>query len=550
MHLKSIILLFFLSLLFPVYGLYSLENYNVIIEIFNRLNNNRVDFVAIGDSNQLHSNNGWDRGMIVALSENWPMYATGFISSNENNSNGSGIGFGFTFHGSQNEFGDSFGAPSYLHKYLDKGLGNAFPHNYIYMREGTYNGNSGMILFKNGPINLSEKLKFQFHYGTFDYEGGSFRIILRNDAPPYNRYITSSKISTYSEEPKLQRAEFILEEDEMRFNKNLGFTYRYIKGPFFGLWMRVFSENIKTGFSFHTLNARGGKSARVLAQDLIELNDNSLTYYFSQIRENQGATKTIVILINSGLNDINETEASLGPLQIADGSSSDAFSDNHLAMINRIKKIWEINRWPSNELYWLLIPSHPVSMSDTKLRDYRHKLQELSEHIENCEVINLEKLFNYEQMLAKNFYASEIDFNHLSEEGYDTISKEIFDEENYFKIQFFDRLTNLVETNYYHKFDSEDLISTLFIQDKETLFCSHVDMQSLQYPNANLYSLKQIQDLRPGSTMLQIFENQALLQLQMEQSSDLETWTQTGDPATIIIPADTETKFFRFKMAE
>ena len=543
----SLLILFFL---FPLNGLFSLEKSNVLIEIFGRLNSNRVDFVAIGDSNQLHSNNGWDGGMIVALSENWPMYATGFISSNENNSNGSGIGLGFKFHGSQSKFGDSFGAPSSLHKYWDKGLGNAFPHNYIYMREGIYNGNSGMILFKNGPITLSEKLKFQYHYGTFNYGEGSFRIILREDVAPYNRYLTSPKISTYSTEPKLEKIEFILEEDEVRLNKNLGFTYRYIKGPFFGLWMRVFSENIKTGFSFHTLNARGGKSARVLAEDLNELNDNSLSYYFSQIRENQGATKTIVIVINSGLNDINETEASLGPLKISDGSSADAFSDNHLAIINKIKEIWEINSWPSNELYWLLIPSHPVSISDTELLDYRNKLEELSENIENCEVINLEKLYNHEEMLAKNYYASEIDFNHLSEEGYNGISKEIFDEENYFKIQFFDSSTNLLETNYYHKFDSEDLISTLIMQDKEILFSSHIDMQSLQYPNGNLYSLQQIQNLSPGSTMIEVTGSQATVQLQMEESSDLETWTEAGTPATMTIPADTDTKFFRFKMAE
>ena len=314
--------------------------------------------------------------------------------------------------------------------------------------------------------------------------------------------------------------------------------------------MRVFSENIKTGFSFHTLNARGGKSARVLAEDLNELNDNSLSYYFSQIRENQGATKTIVIVINSGLNDINETEASLGPLKILDGSSADAFSDNHLAIINKIKEIWEINSWPSNELYWLLIPSHPVSISDTELLDYRNKLEELSENIENCEVINLEKLYNHEEMLAKNYYASEIDFNNLSEEGYKGISKEIFDEENYFKIQFFDSSTNLLETNYYHKFDSEDLISTLFMQDKEILFSSHIDMQSLQYPNGNLYSLQQIQNLSPGSTMIEVTGSQATVQLQMEESSDLETWTEAGTPATMTIPADTDTKFFRFKMVE
>ena len=57
-------------------------------------------------------------------------------------------------------------------------------------------------------------------------------------------------------------------------------------------------------------------------------------------------------------------------------------------------------------------------------------------------------------------------------------------------------------------------------------------------------------DLRAGSTLIEVSGNQATVQLQMEESSDLQTWEDTGTPATMTIPADTDTKFFRFKMAE
>ena len=63
-------------------------------------------------------------------------------------------------------------------------------------------------------------------------------------------------------------------------------------------------------------------------------------------------------------------------------------------------------------------------------------------------------------------------------------------------------------------------------------------------------SIEQVKDLRPGSTMIEVSGNQATVQLQMEESSDLQTWEDTGTPATMTIPADTDTKFFRFKMAE
>ena len=64
------------------------------------------------------------------------------------------------------------------------------------------------------------------------------------------------------------------------------------------------------------------------------------------------------------------------------------------------------------------------------------------------------------------------------------------------------------------------------------------------------YSQNQMQDLRSGSVMIEVSGNQATVQLQMEESSDLQTWEDTGDPATMTIPADTDTKFFRFKMAD
>ncbi len=68
--------------------------------------------------------------------------------------------------------------------------------------------------------------------------------------------------------------------------------------------------------------------------------------------------------------------------------------------------------------------------------------------------------------------------------------------------------------------------------------------------NSSKLSIDEVKDLRPGSTMIEVSGNQATVQLQMEESSDLQTWEDTGTPATMTIPADTDTKFFRFKMAE
>ena len=66
----------------------------------------------------------------------------------------------------------------------------------------------------------------------------------------------------------------------------------------------------------------------------------------------------------------------------------------------------------------------------------------------------------------------------------------------------------------------------------------------------DLYSRESVKELSVNSTIVDVSNNQATVHLQMEESSDLESWTETGDTATMVVPADTDTKFFRFKMTE
>jgi len=63
--------------------------------------------------------------------------------------------------------------------------------------------------------------------------------------------------------------------------------------------------------------------------------------------------------------------------------------------------------------------------------------------------------------------------------------------------------------------------------------------------------IEEVQDLRAGSTMIEITNGQATLSMEVEESSDLTSWT-TGVISTIQIPLDAgaEKKFFRFKMTD
>ena len=63
------------------------------------------------------------------------------------------------------------------------------------------------------------------------------------------------------------------------------------------------------------------------------------------------------------------------------------------------------------------------------------------------------------------------------------------------------------------------------------------------------YTLSEIEDLRAGSTIIEVENGEATLSMELEESSDLEIWT-SGSTSTFQVPADSDTKFFRFKMTE
>lgn len=68
--------------------------------------------------------------------------------------------------------------------------------------------------------------------------------------------------------------------------------------------------------------------------------------------------------------------------------------------------------------------------------------------------------------------------------------------------------------------------------------------------NLGLIDLGSLTEITANSKIIDVSGGQATVQLQMEESTDLETWTEIGDKAIMTIPADTDTKFFRFRMAD
>lgn len=84
------------------------------------------------------------------------------------------------------------------------------------------------------------------------------------------------------------------------------------------------------------------------------------------------------------------------------------------------------------------------------------------------------------------------------------------------------------------------------------------DASLLEYgldPNVNhslLYNaiVQDISDLRLGSTIVEVIDNQATITLNLESSNDLETWLDTGIYANIQVPSSSDIQFYRFKLID
>ena len=63
--------------------------------------------------------------------------------------------------------------------------------------------------------------------------------------------------------------------------------------------------------------------------------------------------------------------------------------------------------------------------------------------------------------------------------------------------------------------------------------------------------ISDVQDLRVGSTLIQVSDGSVTIDMKMEETDNLnsDSWTEVEGSVTMTVPADTLTKFFRFKMA-
>jgi len=405
-----------------------------------RMSVGRVDFVGIGDSNQIFGGHGWDHGFQYALTTlGYPMWATGLLVNNEANGTGAGAGYSYNRNGPGGSglTGVVTGAPADLEKYMDKGAGlisPSFYYSYVAAASSISAINNGLVLLPGlGGLDETAAIDFDHWWGSFNSGSGSFTRYLRRGEAPFTEIVNPPSINTNTGVFAMNRSTVSMSASGTRAGWRIQFLAgNAATGPYFGTFLRARQLNRTTGFSYGTLNYRGGQSTRTVAYDLQQASDETLTHYFSILRADQvgGANglKTICIVVNEGMNDRNETLTSVGPGAVADGDSPEAFVDNHKAIVNRINAIWDLNAWPKNELYFLFVPSHPIDdPDDAELLSYRDALEAYSFSLSRAQFVNIPRLTNEAEMLANNWYQSSgADRLHLTQPGYEQLALRIW----------------------------------------------------------------------------------------------------------------------------
>lgn len=398
-----------------------------------RVDRQRIDFIGIGDSNLVFNGTGWDHGLQFALSQSFPMYATGLISMNEGGGNGAGLGFGYGRRGAGASYMPFIGAPVELSKYLNGGLSPAF---YGYLADGSSKTDPGigMSISATSPIDISANLRYDLWYGTFDSGAGSINLSARLGVSPFSTLSTSDPISTntgvlgniakdsltLAAASRSQNLEFLTSNNS-----------RSLVGPFFGTYQRLTNTDRLTGFSWNTMSFRGGQTLRDHANAFINATDDELIHYLQAVRDGQSAQlgKMFIFTVNSGLNERNELagSTSLGP-NPATGGTPAAMVDNFEAIRIRIETLWQAQGWNLTEIYWLMFVSHPVSdPDDAELVAFREAFdQHIIANVPRGQIVDITDFTDANEMLANGWYNSGgSDRNHLLQAGYEQIGLRI-----------------------------------------------------------------------------------------------------------------------------
>lgn len=390
----------------------------------------RVDIIGIGDSNQLHFTGGWDQGFHVALAERFPVYATPLFGVYEFVGGAQGYLSSFTTLPSNPPIDDDL--PATYRTRWDF-FPNVIPGRYFWLAPGSSFTPQllGVGIAANSPIDVTGPLRFHFWYATSDQPGGGFTPAFRHNGPNYGGVIDAPPVSTFQPgSPEYRVATLDVPAGPRAASAVYGgFTRpggQPMTGPLFGTFARAENLDCAAGVAYSSLVFDGGRSLRSMASRILGMTIEQRRYYLRALVRLQPADRPMLLVcMNSGVNDRNESLPSLGPAALEPGNSPQAFADNALALIRALREAWFLAGFDPDDLFFLIAVTPPISdPEDERLIEYRRAAAILALSEPRTACADLAALTNYHEMLARGWYfGPPVDTVHLWITGYENLAR-------------------------------------------------------------------------------------------------------------------------------
>lgn len=349
-------------------------NGSALTPFFSKARTRRVDWIDLGDSNELFGGNGRNHGIQYALRNNGiPLYGTGLFSGNENNGSGSGVGY---FCNSTNNGGrpnDNGSPPAGLNAYNQMVVGSLsgpqfFPQvPWILSDAQSDANNTGFTIQLGGPFDVNAAWRGWWRYGTFTSGSGSFRPSIRRGSAPFTTLISSATIPTGGS-GGVGLLTTNLNIVAAARDYNIDFRWEQagttLQGPIYALWLHADCLDIPTGIQYSTMVARGGQGLFEYIQ-CVQASATGVEEFLRCACEAQEGSPTLMICINSGFNDRNDAaDLSLGPIGGLPSDTPEGFADNMRGIIIALQDAWDALGYDRSDLYFLMQVSHPISSPD------------------------------------------------------------------------------------------------------------------------------------------------------------------------------------------
>jgi hypothetical protein len=405
-----------------------------IAPFFRAMAQRRVDWFELSDSNEVFGGTGRNHGIQHGFFTNRiPLYGPGIFSGNENLGVGSAIGYFAQHQANGARTNDNASLPAPLAAYyalsVPVATGGQFQTHYPWYQSDAQSdaSNNGIAINFGSVWDTSAAWTGRYIYARLTAAEGAGQIQpnIRLGYAPFTILANGGVITTGSA-IDYGLTQLTLQAAAGTRTGDIQFRWHNAnqQGPVYNLYQTATQDDRTTGVQVHTMVYRGGQGALEYAQAL-QANATAAPLFISFAVNGQASgSETALFCINCGLNDRNDDgQLSIGPVGGLDSATPEGYADNVRAILNEIEAAWVGNGYARERLFFLLQPSHPISVpDDSELVGYREAMKAVADEYVNTAMQNLNHPI-FANALAANattwYNTGGADRLHMTQTGYE-----------------------------------------------------------------------------------------------------------------------------------